>query len=119
MTIPAQETETVWSWLPFYPAGAEENDTALADGIRDGNTANYGLWWIGLIVIYIIYYLMIVVAKPKVICNGKKLKEAIVEHCPIFFECYWPPVWLFNNHLMTVLRARLQCYPEVDYERWC
>ena len=60
---------------------------------------------------------MMVVAKPKVICSGKRLKEAIVEYCPIFFECYWPTVWAFNNHLMTIIRARWQRFPEIQYER--
>ena len=115
MTIP-QESDSSWSWLPFYSCteeGTDANDVALTDG----KAANYGLWWIGLILIYISYYLMMVVAKPKVVCSGKRLKEAIVECCPIFFECYWPTVWAFNNHLMTIIRARWQRFPEIQYER--
>jgi len=112
MTIP-QESETTWSWFLFY-SGTDEEEPALTDR----KATNYGLWWIALIVGYIFYYLMMVVAKPKVICSGKRLKEAIVEHCPIFFECYWPPVWAFNNHLMTILRARFQRSPEVKYKRY-
>ena len=112
MTIPESDT-TCWSWLPFY-SGTDEDDASLTDG----KAANYGLWWIGLLVIYITYYLMMVVAKPKVICSGKRLKEAIVEYCPILFECYWPTVWAFNNHLMTIIRARWQRSPEIQYERY-
>ena len=116
MTIP--ESDTTWSWLPFY-SGTDEDDAGSDDAsLTDGKAANYGLWWIGLLVIYITYYLMMVVAKPKVICSGKRLKEAIVEYCPILFECYWPTVWAFNNHLMTIIRARWQRSPEIQYERY-
>ena len=110
MTIP--ESETGWPWeLLYWTTGNEDTD------LTDEKAAAYGLWWIGLITIYIIYYLMMVVAKPKVVCSGKRLNAAIVEHCPIFFECYWPPMWAFNNHLMTIIRARLQGFPEIPYER--
>lgn len=112
MTIP-QDSESTWLWPLYSSHGTNENDATLANG----KSANYGLWWIVLIVGYLIYYLMIVVAKPKVICGGKRLKDAIVEHCPIFFECYWPSPWAFNSHLMTILRARWQRCPEVHYER--
>ena len=111
MTIP-QEPESTWLWELLNFATYDE-DTALTDE----KAATYGLWWIGLIIIYIIYYLMIVVAKPKVVCSGKKLKAAIADHCPIFFECYWPPLWAFNNHIMTILRARFQSFPKTPYER--
>ena len=112
MTIP-QESEAAWFWPLFY-WDADEKDNALTDG----KAANYGLWWIGLIVIYILYYLMIVVAKPKVICSGKRLKEAIVEYCPIFFEYYWPTVWAFNNHLITLITAKCQHAPHIEYRRY-
>ena len=76
------------------------------------------VWWSGLPAVYVIYYLTAVVRKPKVICGDKRLRKAIREHCPIFFEPYWPPLWAFNNHVMTILRAKLQRNPTTHYKRY-
>ena len=111
MTIP-QDLNTVWEWFPFY-SSANENE----DAVTDGKATNYYLWWIALIVIYVLYYLMMVVGKPKVMCSGNRLKEAVIEYCPILFECYWPTVWAFNNHLMTIVRAKCQRIPDIQYDR--
>jgi len=88
------------------------------DSLKDGKCASYWLWWMGIGIAYITYYLTMVVAKPKVICSGKALKEIIAEHCPIFYECYWPVVWAFNSHFMTVIRSRIQYNPKIEYQRY-
>ena len=106
------DSALAWSWPQFYFSDSPD------DSLKDGKGANYWLWWIGIGIAYITYYLTMVVAKPKVICSGKALKEIIVEHCPIFYECYWPVVWAFNSHIMTVIRARIQYSPKVEYQRY-
>ena len=113
MTI-SQDWNTAWEW--FY-SNADENEDPVTEAVADGKATNYYLWWIGLIVIYVLYYLMMVVGKPKVICSGNRLKEAIIEYCPILFECYWPTVWAFNNHVMTIVRAKCQRCPVIQYDR--
>ena len=79
-------------------------------------------WWFawcsGLSAIYLVYYLTAVVARPTVVCSGKRLRAAVVEHCPIFFELYWPSVWACNNHLMTIIRSKLQQSPRIQYKRY-
>lgn len=79
-------------------------------------------WWFawcsGLSTIYITYYLTMAVRKPKVICRDEKLRETMAERCPIFFESYWPPIWAFNKHLMTILRAKFQYSPQIEYKRY-
>jgi len=107
------DSALVWPWLQInfscYPPD---------DSLEGGKCANYWLWWIGIGILYIAYYLTMVVAKPKVICSGKMLKEIIAEHCPIFYECYWPVVWAFNSHFMTVIRSRIQYSPKIEYQRY-
>lgn len=121
MVMQEQDSVFSWPWSAYcFTSSLSDGsvDEIVEDQVEDGKGVNYWLCWIGLVIVYFTYYLTMVVAKPKVICSGKTLKEIIVEHCPIFYECYWPIVWAFNSHIMTVIRARIQYSPVVKYKRY-
>ncbi|XP_064382894.1 phospholipase ABHD3-like isoform X2 [Halichondria panicea] len=72
-----------------------------------------------LLSFYILYYLSCVVNKPKLVGGEKGLQQYLIKHCPVLTERYWPKIWAFQCHFMTILRAAFQKCPNsvVKYNR--
>lgn len=70
---------------------------------------------LGFAGLYAVYYLWVVVKKPRIACKDKFLQKLIGRHCPIAREYYWPTWWCFQSHVMTLLRALIQSRPQVNY----
>ena len=72
-----------------------------------------------ILVLYLGYYLLFVVSKPRVVGGGKDFRNLVLAHCPSLSRRYWPTPWAFYFHLCTVLRFVLQKKPPVAYKRYC
>ena len=70
------------------------------------------------VVVYFAWYYLLVVAKPRLVGGGTKLRKHILNHCPILSHCYYPTFWAPNCHLTTIGRAKLQKCPGVTYDRY-
>ena len=70
-----------------------------------------------LFITYTIYYLFHVVQKPRLIGKEGRLRQFILQSCPIVSEQYWPTFWCFGARAQTVIRALLRSKPSVPYRR--
>ncbi|KAL5493878.1 hypothetical protein EMCRGX_G015112 [Ephydatia muelleri] len=61
-----------------------------------------------LLVVYTCHYLLCVVRPPKVVCSDPAKVKWLEEHCPVFFQSYWPTAWAPQAHMQTILRAVVQ-----------
>ena len=68
--------------------------------------------------VYLLYYLKVVVHKPRVMSSSSDLRELLVKECPTLNRKYWPLLWGPQAHMQTVLRVLLQSYPRVKSRRW-
>ena len=70
------------------------------------------------VVVYCAWYYLLVVAKPRLVGGGNKLRKHILNHCPILSHYYYPTFWAPNCHFTTIGRAKLQKCPGVTYDRY-
>ena len=70
------------------------------------------------VAVYVAWYYLLVVNKPKVVGGGTSLREHILTHCPILSQYYYPTFWASNYHFTTIGRATLQKCPGVTYSRY-
>ncbi|KAI5634130.1 phospholipase ABHD3 [Phthorimaea operculella] len=64
---------------------------------------------LSLCVIYITYYLVEVVKKPKLVCGTGEFR-ALLEALPLVRERYWPTPWCVEARLQTVLGSLLRTW---------
>ena len=69
------------------------------------------------VVVYCAWYYLLVVAKPRLVGGGNKLRKHILNHCPILSHYYYPTLWAPNYHFTTIGREKLQKCPGVTYDR--
>lgn len=70
-----------------------------------------------LLVIYVTYYFVYVVKKPRVFCKDGHFRDFLFRTCPILTEFYWPTFWCFGAHAQTVIRALIRSKPQVPFRR--
>ena len=63
---------------------------------------------LALLALYVCHYVLSVVRAPRVVCSDPARVKWLKEHCPAFFEVYWPTPWAPQAHLQTVLRTVVQ-----------
>lgn len=72
----------------------------------------------GVLLAFLIYYILEVAKQPVLVCQNGKFKSFLLECCPILQERYWPTLWCFGTHAQTafanILRGRL---PDLPYQR--
>lgn len=68
---------------------------------------------VGLWVVYIIYYLVFNVLRPRVVCSDERRLRALRQHCPCLFERYWPTVWALHGHVQSTFRVLIQRAPSL------
>ena len=68
--------------------------------------------------LYLLYYLVFVVNKPRLYGGGAKLKPHLLAHCPTLQKYYWPTVWALNCHVNTLSRFVLQKDIDIRYSRY-
>ena len=67
-----------------------------------------GAMVLALLAVYACHYLLTVVHTPKVVCSDPARVSWLKDHCPVFFEAYWPTAWAPQAHMQTILRAVVQ-----------
>lgn len=70
-----------------------------------------------ILVAYYIYYWLCVVSVPRVVCADERRLKALREHCPAFFEEFWPTIWAPQAHMQTVIRVAIQTFPKSKRKR--
>ncbi|KAM3960910.1 abhydrolase domain containing Hydr1 [Aphomia sociella] len=72
-----------------------------------------------LSVLYITYYLVEAVKRPKLICREGDFREFLEESVPLLRERYWPTPWCVESRLQTVLGSllRSRLLPPQRYRR--
>ena len=70
-----------------------------------------------LLALYLGYYMLFVVSKPRVVGGGTEFRNLVLTHCPSLSRPYWPTPWAFNLHMCTVFRFLMQKTPPVTYRR--
>lgn len=78
---------------------------------------SFGAVFLALLAAYACYYLVSVVHCPKVVCSDPAKVSWLKEHCPVFFERYWPTVWAPQAHMQTILRTIVQKRHAVKLQR--
>lgn len=68
-------------------------------------------------VIFWLYYLLLVVGRPRVVGGGSQFRSLLLRHCHSLSRSYWPTFWAYHAHLTTVLRPVLQRPPQVTFRR--
>jgi abhydrolase domain-containing protein 1/3 len=69
--------------------------------------------------LYLLYYLVFVVNKPRLYGGGARLMPHLLAHCPSLQQCYWPTLWALNCHVNTLARFVLQKDIDIQYHRTC
>ena len=69
---------------------------------------------LGLICVYILYYILFNVKRPRVICCDAQRLRALERHCPALFELYWPTFWAMQGHIQSIVRLLTQQAPSVE-----
>lgn len=73
-----------------------------------------GVCLLGLICIYVIYYRLFNVTRPRVVCKDVDRLEGLRRHCPALFEPYWPTFWAPQGHVQSIVRLLMQQAPSVE-----
>ncbi|KAI5631710.1 alpha/beta hydrolase fold domain-containing protein [Phthorimaea operculella] len=66
------------------------------------------LFGLSLSVLYITYYLVEVVKKPKLVCGFGEFRAVLEARVPLVRERYWPTPWCVEARLQTVLGSLLR-----------
>ncbi|CAI8057051.1 Phospholipase ABHD3 [Geodia barretti] len=73
-----------------------------------------GVCLLGLICIYVIYYRLFNVTRPRVVCKDADRLQGLRRHCPALFEHYWPTFWAPQGHVQSIVRLLMQQAPSVE-----
>ena len=71
-----------------------------------------------VLLLYLSYYRLVVVAKPMVVCSDSDRLAALRRHCPVFFEEFRPTVWAVQAYMQTIVRAAIQSFPRSERRRY-
>ncbi|XP_065063657.1 phospholipase ABHD3-like [Rhopilema esculentum] len=78
---------------------------------------DWQIFCLGLSFVYMFYYLLFVVRRPRLICRDGKFRRKLKQHMLIMNEYYWPTFWCFSSHMMTVCCAVFRAKLPVPYRR--
>ena len=71
-----------------------------------------------LLLLYLAYYRVFAVRRPRVACASADLLAALKTHCPVLFEEFWPTVWAPQAHMQTIVRVAIQTFPRSERRRY-
>ena len=74
-------------------------------------------FFVALLAVYLLYYRVRAVAAPQVVCADSARLAALKEHCPAFFERFWPTAWALPAYMQTIVRATIQTTPKPQRRR--
>lgn len=72
---------------------------------------------VGLLCVYVIYYLVFNVVRPRVVCRDSHKLRALQTHIPALFKPYWPTAWALSGHVSSIVRLVSQTSPRLHQPR--